>query len=85
MAGGDDVSVMHPRWTPDNELIYIGDQTDWWNIYHVTSTGQHVNLTPKDVEYGFPHWIFAYYTYDIDPTGSGNIVVCAGVRSVNYR
>ena len=36
VAGGDNISVLMPRWTPDNQLLYIGDQSEWWNIYHIT-------------------------------------------------
>ena len=35
LAGGEGVSVMHPRWTPDNQLVYISDVTNWWNLYKV--------------------------------------------------
>ena len=71
---------MHPCWTLENELLYIGDQTDWWNLYLVTGSGEHVNLRPIDQEVGKPHWMFAHYTYDLDRRGSGNIVtVFAGV------
>ena len=69
MAGGKGVSVMYPSWTSDNELLYIGDQSDWWNLYHVTSDGKHVNLHAASKELGRPLWVFADYPYDIDSNG----------------
>ncbi|XP_064600523.1 uncharacterized protein LOC135466778 [Liolophura sinensis] len=78
VSGGDDVSVIYPGWTMDNELLYIGDQTEWWNLYHVTKSGDHVNLHPKQAEVGCPHWIFGFNKYSIDPTGSGNILTLFG-------
>ena len=36
--------------------------------------GEHVNLHPVKEEIGGPQWIFADCRYDIDPSGSGNIV-----------
>ncbi|KAL5009062.1 hypothetical protein ScPMuIL_014643 [Solemya velum] len=77
IAGGGDelISVMHPSWTPDNELLYISDKTEWWNLYHLTSTGEHVNVLPKDHEIGSPHWVFGNLPYVVDPSGSGNIAI----------
>ena len=67
--------MMYPSWTVDNQLLYIGDQTDWWNLYLVTSSGAHVNLAPQEVELGNPQWIFAEYPYDVAPSGSGQVAV----------
>ncbi|KAK3595972.1 hypothetical protein CHS0354_032487 [Potamilus streckersoni] len=77
-AGGNDISVMQPSWTAKNELVYISDQTDWWNLYHVTSTGEHVNLLPREQEIGGPQWIFGDPGYQIDPRNNGEIVTIFG-------
>lgn len=75
---------MLPSWTPNNELLYIGDQTEWWNLYHVNSNGDHINLLPRDKETGGPHWVFAYYAYAIDPRGNGKVVLNSGsVSTIN--
>lgn len=66
-------SVMQPTWAPNNELLYISDLSNWWNLYHVTSSGEHVNLRPVDAEIGGPQWNFACYAYDCDPSDSGKI------------
>jgi hypothetical protein len=71
VAGGNDTSVIEPKWTPDNELLYIGDKTGWWNLYLVAPSGEHINLRAVDKELGGAHWIFANYYYDVDPSGSG--------------
>ncbi|XP_048259683.1 uncharacterized protein LOC124146647 [Haliotis rufescens] len=80
IAGETDLSAITPGWTPDNELLYIGDQTDWWNLYHVTESGDQVNVLPRDVELGEPHWQFCTRsrTYCCDPTGSGKVVTTYG-------
>ena len=85
VVSGDNVSVMHPRWTTENELLYIGDQSDWWNLYHMTEAGDHLNLCLREEEVGFPHWIFGYNMYGIDPKGSGRIVTsynCVGITPI---
>ena len=69
MAGGKGVSIMYPNWTSDNELLYISDQSDWWNLYHLTADGKHVNLHAANKELGSPQWVFADYPYDLDTKG----------------
>ncbi|ELT96587.1 hypothetical protein CAPTEDRAFT_219862 [Capitella teleta] len=69
----ENVSVMMPRWTPQNELLYIGDQSDWWNVYHVTADGDHLNLCLREEELGGPHWQFGNSMYSVNPSGTGKI------------
>ncbi|KAH3853802.1 hypothetical protein DPMN_096337 [Dreissena polymorpha] len=85
VAGGDGTSVMHPSWTTDNELLYISDVTDWWNLYHVTGSGEHINLIPRSVECGGPHWLFGDTPYMVDPRGNGDIVTVYGFEMGVYN
>ena len=78
VAGGSDTSIIQPSWTYDNDLLYVGDQTDWWNLYLITATGEHVNLMPRSVECGGPQWNFGLTPYMVDPRGNGDIVVVHG-------
>ena len=71
---GGDVSLILPGWTNENELLYISDKSEWWNLYHVTSSGDHVNLSPQDVEIGGPQWEFSRYAYAVDRKPTGNII-----------
>ena len=48
------------------------------NYLHYFCVGEHDNLMPMNQEIGGPHWTFAYYYYDVDPTGTGNIVLTFG-------
>ncbi|KAK3093720.1 hypothetical protein FSP39_019244 [Pinctada imbricata] len=72
IAGG--CSLIQPSWTPYGELLYISDKTNWWNLYHLTTTGNHDNLLPRDAETGSPHWVFGHPNYAVDQGGSGKIV-----------
>lgn len=78
VAGGTDVSIVQPSWTCDNELLYIDDRTDWWNLYHVTKSGDHVNVLPRSQECGGPQWIFGMNAYMVDPRGNGDVVTVFG-------
>jgi hypothetical protein len=33
VAGGRDVSIFQPSWSPDGRLYYVSDATGWWNLY----------------------------------------------------
>ena len=33
VAGGQDESVMQPRWGPGGELVFISDRSGFWNLY----------------------------------------------------
>lgn len=72
------MSVIHPTWTLDNQLLFLGDQTEWWNLYLVTPTGELENLLPVEAEIGNPHWTFGYTKFSEDPSGSGDIVLSYG-------
>uniref|UniRef100_A0A0B7BG74 Peptidase S9 prolyl oligopeptidase catalytic domain-containing protein n=2 Tax=Arion vulgaris TaxID=1028688 RepID=A0A0B7BG74_9EUPU len=71
---GQDLSVIEPTWTVDNTLLYIGDQTDWWNLYVVTNSGEHVNLHETNAEIGGPQWTFGKTSYVLEPNGGKRIV-----------
>ncbi|KAK6997554.1 Dipeptidyl aminopeptidase BIII [Biomphalaria glabrata] len=73
-ASGQDLSVIQPFWTANNELLYIEDETDWWNLYRVTKAGVHINMYPTSAEIGGPQWIFGKTPYAIEPNGGTRIV-----------
>ena len=74
VAGGVDESVMQPVWTADDQLLYISDRTEWWNLYVMTADGKHENLCERSQEIGGPHWQFSTYAYDLDPNNSCRVV-----------
>ena len=51
---------MLPKWASDTQLLYISDQTDFWNLYICDlTTDEHSNLLPRQLELGNPAWRFA--------------------------
>ena len=78
MAGGTDISVIQPSWTCDNELLFIDDRTDWWNLYHMTKSGDQVHILPRNQECGGPQWIFGMTAYKVDYRGNGDVVIAYG-------
>lgn len=70
VAGGGDISVMQPHWTDDDQLLFISDESQWWNLYTLTDTDQLKCLCVTEKELGGPHWIFSNYGYD---SGAGKV------------
>lgn len=60
IAGGDNCSIVDPKWDEKGNLYYCSDKTGYWNLYCNDK-----NLTPWKMEVGFPHWIFgdSHYTF----------------------
>ncbi|MFC1551569.1 prolyl oligopeptidase family serine peptidase [Candidatus Latescibacterota bacterium] len=72
IAGGEDVSIFEPAWSPDGVLYFVSDQTGWWNIYrrHENTTEPVVRM---EAEFGFPQWVFGLSTYAFE---SANRLYC---------
>lgn len=52
IAGGTDISVSEPHWTPCGHLLYVSDQDDFWQIYD--ETGQ--KIIDRQADFTFPLW-----------------------------
>lgn len=72
VAGGAEESVLHPRWAPGGELIFVSDRTDWWNLYAVRD-GVTTPLWPDPAEYAMPPWSLGDQPYV--PLGSDRLLV----------
>lgn len=62
VAGGQRESVVEPVWSPDGELHFASDRTDWWNLYRLRD-GVIEALHPLDAEFARPHWVFGVSSY----------------------
>lgn len=61
VAGGDNnEAIFQPRWSPDNQLYYVSDRNNWWNIYRADSG----IVFAKAAEFATPLWQFGMSTYD---------------------
>ncbi len=73
VAGGGDVSVFQPEWSPDGILYFVSDPTGWWNI-HRWRDGQTEIVYAMEAEFGLPQWAFGMTTYGF---ASENHIICA--------
>lgn len=65
VAGGADVSVFQPEFTPDGKsLVYVSDESGWGrlSVYDLAG-GKHRPLTPEGIEYAAPAWVQDLRTY----------------------
>ena len=74
MAGGPEESATEPGWTAANQLLYVSDKTNWWNLYHAVADDNHVNLCPVSSEIAGPQWQFGKTAYVPDPSASSKIL-----------
>lgn len=78
VAGGVGISVMLPKWSPDDKLLYIHDKTNWWNLYQLDDDDEETSLCPRKEEIGQPAWEFGGSPYSCNPTGNGDILMIHG-------
>lgn len=60
VAGGSRESIFQPQWSPEGELFYVSDRSNWWNIYRL---GEENPLWEKSAEFATPQWVFGMSTY----------------------
>jgi hypothetical protein len=81
IAGGLTESIFQPEWSPDGVLYFIGDRTNWWNLYRYqvgTSNNSVEPICEKSAEFGMPHWIFRMSTYGFESSES---LICTYVEN----
>lgn len=86
LAGGCEVSVFQPAWSPGGELHLVSDRSGWWNLWRIGSAdleramlgGQPARLSarcPLAAEFGQPQWEFGMRSYGF--AGDGSVVAIA--------
>ena len=79
VAGGEDnEAIFQPRWSPDNQLFYVSDKQNWWNIYN-SNREVVVDVT---AEFATPLWQFGMSTYDFIDS---NIIGCLWTQHGNWH
>jgi len=61
-AGGPQISIFQPEWSPAGRLHFVSDQSGWWNLYRLQGD-QIQPLFPMQAEFGLPQWVFGQKTY----------------------
>jgi dipeptidyl aminopeptidase/acylaminoacyl peptidase len=74
IAGGANVSLFQPEWSPDGSaLFYVSDKSGWWNLYcYDLGTKTTRCLKPMQAEFARAQWYFGMSTYAF--AGNGQLV-----------
>jgi len=59
----DNEAIFQPQWSPDNQLYFVSDKNNWWNIYR-SENGSCRAVLEIEAEFATPLWQFGMSTYD---------------------
>jgi dipeptidyl aminopeptidase/acylaminoacyl peptidase len=63
IAGGNNESIVQPRFSPAGDLVFVSDRNNWWNLYCWRNS--EINcLCEKAAEFAGPQWVFGQSHYD---------------------
>jgi len=60
---GEQESVFQPRWSPEGEVYFVSDRSNWWNLYKNIKPGKDQAIAPCERECGLPLWQFGMSTW----------------------
>jgi dipeptidyl aminopeptidase/acylaminoacyl peptidase len=64
VAGADNnEAIFQPQWSPDNQLYFVSDKNNWWNIYRIEN-GSRQPVLEIEAEFATPLWQFGMTSYD---------------------
>ena len=77
IAGGEDVSVFQPEFSPDGEFLgYVSDESGWWHIYLYNLHDKSIfQVTSSEAEHGHPAWVQGMRTFSFLPDGAGLVYI----------
>jgi dipeptidyl aminopeptidase/acylaminoacyl peptidase len=64
IGGGAGDAAFQPEWTPGGDLIFVAEETGWWNLYRWRA-GEVEPLHPMEAEFGKPGWVFGANTFTV--------------------
>lgn len=69
VTGGSGVSLVQPEWAPDGTLVFITDESGWWNLSK-WSDCRVVTVVAEEKDHGGPAWAFGFSTYSFTAEGA---------------
>lgn len=64
IAGSVTESIFQPQWSPNGELFFVSDRTNWWNIYRYCHNNKRIEIIcDMPAEFATPQWVFGMSTY----------------------
>ncbi|MDR3070077.1 MAG: prolyl oligopeptidase family serine peptidase, partial [Propionibacteriaceae bacterium] len=66
-------SNVYPQWTPNGSLIYLSDESGYWNFFRWNASGESKALYPKNSDFAAPMWNPNPAPYSVI---DDNLIVC---------
>ena len=74
VAGDRSTSIVQPEWGPDGTLVFITDESGWWNLAK-QKNGISSSILSEKSDHGGPAWQFGLRTYAFLSEGDTRIVL----------
>ncbi|WP_438951994.1 S9 family peptidase [Porticoccus sp.] len=75
LAGNGHESIVQPCWSPDNQLYFVSDRDNWWNLYRWDSDSDCLSaILSMEAEFATPLWVLGMSNYDFCDDGT---LVCS--------
>ncbi|MFH1061707.1 MAG: S9 family peptidase [Candidatus Omnitrophota bacterium] len=81
IAGPDNQSIFQPQWLNNQQLCFVSDRNNWWNIYCYEDQ-QIKPIIEIDAEFGLAQWVFGMSTYAVIDKQN---IVCAVNQKGNWQ
>ena len=85
LAGGPDVAILQPTFSPDGRhLYYLGDETGWGQLHRrALADGAVRTLTSEAAEHAAPAWIQGVRRYALLPSGRAVVGATAAATTTS--
>lgn len=60
IAGSRKNPVLSPEWLDNSTIIYIDEESGWWNPWQINLKGERKQIVSESQEWGFPAWQLGY-------------------------
>ena len=77
--GDQNESIFQPEWSPSNDVYFVSDRSEWWNIFRYDK-GRVTTVYSAERECGLPLWQFGMTTWDFLDEKNIIVVSCLGAE-----
>ena len=86
LAGGPEVAIQQPEFTPDGrQILYVSDETGWSRIAAMDlETRERRWITENGVEYGMPAWVQGMRSYAVSQDGRFLVAARSAARNAQH-
>ena len=72
-------SIFQPEWSPSNEIYFVSDRSQWWNLYRYHAESM-TAIYSAERECGLPLWQFGMTTWGFLDDETITLISCQGAN-----